>query len=193
MCHIVLDNYSKVALLNFVFNMTFIKQVFLSFDLHYKIHKMVYACCFLWIWHCKSESTAKEKYISWQDVHWLRRSIFPAKEVRINLMIIIIMIIIAFFFFFCGQSAVLRPSVHMLPGIGWCTVPHSLLVVDSSCSHNWCLFPPDETVLEDVVECLSRFFAIAEGRVLDANSLQVRSQATVSCSQPEYIGLLMSC
>ena len=23
------------------------------------------------------------------------------------------------FFFFCGQSAVLRPSVHMLPGIGW--------------------------------------------------------------------------
>ena len=24
------------------------------------------------------------------------------------------------FFFFCGQSAVLRPSVHMLPGIGWC-------------------------------------------------------------------------
>ena len=25
-----------------------------------------------------------------------------------------------FFFFFCGPSAVLRPSVHMLPGIGWC-------------------------------------------------------------------------
>ena len=25
-----------------------------------------------------------------------------------------------FFFFFCGRSAVLRPSVHMLPGIGWC-------------------------------------------------------------------------
>ena len=25
-----------------------------------------------------------------------------------------------FFFFFCGQSAVLRPSVHMLPGIWWC-------------------------------------------------------------------------
>ena len=23
-------------------------------------------------------------------------------------------------FFFCGQSAVLRPSVHMLPGTGWC-------------------------------------------------------------------------
>ena len=22
--------------------------------------------------------------------------------------------------FFCGRSAVLRPSVHMLPGIGWC-------------------------------------------------------------------------
>ena len=25
-----------------------------------------------------------------------------------------------FFFFFCGRSAMLRPSVHMLPGIGWC-------------------------------------------------------------------------
>ena len=24
-------------------------------------------------------------------------------------------------FFFCGLSAVLRPSVHMLPGIGWCS------------------------------------------------------------------------
>ena len=24
-------------------------------------------------------------------------------------------------FFFCGQSAVLRPSVHMLPGIWWCS------------------------------------------------------------------------
>ena len=25
-----------------------------------------------------------------------------------------------FFFFFCGRSAVPRPSVHMLPGTGWC-------------------------------------------------------------------------
>ena len=25
-----------------------------------------------------------------------------------------------FFFFFCSRSAVLRPSVHMLPGTGWC-------------------------------------------------------------------------
>ena len=31
-------------------------------------------------------------------------------------------------------------------------VPHSLFVVDSSCGHNWCLFPPDGTVLEDVVD-----------------------------------------
>ena len=37
------------------------------------------------------------------------------------------------------------------------------------------------------------FFAIAECRVHDANSLQVRSQATVSCSQPDSSGLLMSC
>ena len=54
------------------------------------------------------------------------------------------------------------------------------------------LFPPDGTVLEDVVDRLFRFFAIAECRV-HASSLQVRSQATVSCSQPEYSGLLMSC
>ena len=71
---------------------------------------------------------------------------------------------------------------------------HSLLVVDSSCSHNWCLlFSTDATVLEDVVDRLFLFFAIAECRVHGANSLQVCSQATVSCSQPEYSGLLMSC
>ena len=55
------------------------------------------------------------------------------------------------------------------------------------------LFPPYETVLEDVVDHLFRFFAIVECRVHDAYSLQVRSQATVSCSQLEYSGLLMSC
>ena len=40
---------------------------------------------------------------------------------------------------------------------------------------------------------LFRFFAIAECRIHDASSLQVHSQATVSCSQPEYSGLLMFC
>ena len=40
---------------------------------------------------------------------------------------------------------------------------------------------------------LFRFFAIAECRVHDASLLQVHSKATVSCSQPEYSGLLMSC
>ena len=40
---------------------------------------------------------------------------------------------------------------------------------------------------------LFRFFAVTECRVHDASSLQVCSQATVSCSQPEYSGLLMSC
>ena len=40
---------------------------------------------------------------------------------------------------------------------------------------------------------LFHFFAIAECIVHDANSLQVRSQATVSCSQPEDNSLLMSC
>ena len=102
------------------------------------------------------------------------------------------------FFFFCGRSAVLRPSVHLLPVIGWCgaglgpfltaclwlTHPAAITVVSVSA---------DETVLEDVVDSLFRFFAIAECRVHDANLLQVRSQATVSCSQPEYSGLLMSC
>ena len=55
------------------------------------------------------------------------------------------------------------------------------------------LFPPDGTVLEDEEDRLFRFFAIAECRVHDADSPQVCSQATVSCSQPEYSGLLMSC
>ena len=40
---------------------------------------------------------------------------------------------------------------------------------------------------------LFRFFVMAECRVHDANSLQVCSQATVSCSQPKYSGLLTSC
>ena len=46
-------------------------------------------------------------------------------------------------FFFCGQSAVLRPSVHVARNLvvrrRSSAIPHSLLVVDSSCSHNWCL------------------------------------------------------
>ena len=54
------------------------------------------------------------------------------------------------------------------------------------------VLPPHGTVLEDVVDHLFRFFAIAECRVHDASSLQVRSQATVSCSQSEYSGLLVS-
>ena len=51
------------------------------------------------------------------------------------------------------------------------------------------LLQPDGTVLEDVVDRLFRYFAIAECGVHGASSLQVRSQATVSCSQPEYSGL----
>ena len=37
------------------------------------------------------------------------------------------------------------------------------------------------------------FFAITECRVHDVNSLKVHLQATVSCSQHEYTGQLMSC
>ena len=55
------------------------------------------------------------------------------------------------------------------------------------------LFPPDGSVMEDVVDHLFCCFASAECRVHDANSLRVRLQATVSCSQPEYSGLFMSC
>ena len=55
------------------------------------------------------------------------------------------------------------------------------------------LSSPDGTVLEDVVDRLLCFFAVAECRVHNASSLQVRSQATVSCSQPKYSSLLMSC
>ena len=55
------------------------------------------------------------------------------------------------------------------------------------------LLPPDGTVQEDVVDRLFCFFAIAECRVHDASWLQVRLQATVSLSKPEYSGLLMPC
>ena len=48
------------------------------------------------------------------------------------------------FFFFCGRSAVLRPSVHMLPGIGWCGAglqpfPTACWWLTHPCGHNWCL------------------------------------------------------
>ena len=73
-------------------------------------------------------------------------------------------------------------------------VPHSLLVVDSSFGHKWVsLLLPEGTVLEDMADRLFRFFAVVECRVRDASSLQVCSQATVSCSQPEYSSLFMSC
>ena len=100
-------------------------------------------------------------------------------------------------FFFCGQPALLRPPVHMLPGIGWCGT--GLPPFPTAC---WWLTHPAATTGVSVSArwdspggCggLFCFFAIAECRVHDANLLQVCSQATVSCSQPEYSGLLMSC
>ena len=42
-----------------------------------------------------------------------------------------------FFFFFCGRSAVLKPSVHMLPGTGWCG--SGLLLFPTAC---WWLTHP---------------------------------------------------
>ena len=41
--------------------------------------------------------------------------------------------------------------------------------------------------------CSASFGGIAECRVHDASSFQVHSHPTVSCSQPEYSGVLMSC
>ena len=56
------------------------------------------------------------------------------------------------------------------------TVPYSLLVVDSSCGHNWCLCCRQ---MEDVVDRLFRFFAVAECRVHDAKLLQVQAGPSV--------------
>ena len=80
-----------------------------------------------------------------------------------------------------GAAQVFRRSPQLVDG--WLILRPYLLS----------LFPPDGTVLVDVVDRLFRFFAIAECRVHDASSLQVHSQATVCCSQLEYSGLLMSC
>ena len=82
----------------------------------------------------------------------------------------------------------------MLPGIGWCSEGLPLFPT----AWWWLTHPAAitgvsvfvrEKVLEDVVDRLFCFFAITH----DANSLQVRSQASVSCPQPESVGLLMSC
>ena len=69
------------------------------------------------------------------------------------------------------------------------TVPHSLLVVDSSCGHNWCL------CCRQMEQSWRMWWTVCDTSLQshDAKSLQVRSQATVSCSQPEYSGLFMSC
>ena len=81
----------------------------------------------------------------------------------------------------------------MLPGIGWCNaclppfptvcwwLTHPAAINGVSVSARW--------------DSLGGFcfFAIAECRVHDTSSLQVCLLATVSCSQPEYSGLLMSC
>ena len=105
---------------------------------------------------------------------------------------------VIFFFFFCGRSAVLRPSVHMLPGIGWCGT--GLPPFPTACW--WLTYPAAINFVSVSARWVSPggcggssvpLLAIAECRVHGANSLQVCSQATVSCLQPEYSGLLMSC
>ena len=73
-------------------------------------------------------------------------------------------------------------------------VPHSLLLVDSSCGQNWCLCCCQMGQSWRMWWAVfSLFFAIAECRVHEGSSFQVCSQVTVSCSQPENSGLVMSC
>ena len=64
----------------------------------------------------------------------------------------------------------------------WLTHPEAITGVSVAATGN-----------SPVVDCLFRFFECTECRVHDINSLQVHSQTTESCWQPEYSGLLMSC
>ena len=66
-------------------------------------------------------------------------------------------------------------------------MPHSLLVVDSSCGHKWRL------CFRQMGQSWRMWWTVCSASLHDVNSLRVRSQAKVSCSQPEYSGLLMSC
>ena len=72
-------------------------------------------------------------------------------------------------------------------------VPHSLLVVDSSCGHNWCL------CFLQMGQSWRMWWTVCSASLQwqSAESmLPIRfmcARRPVSCSQPEYSGLLMSC
>ena len=84
----------------------------------------------------------------------------------------------------------------MLPGIGWCGaglppfptacwwLTHHAAINGVSVAASW--NSPGGCCGPSVPLLCNR-------RVHDASLLQVRSQVTVSCSQPEYSGLLMPC
>ena len=74
------------------------------------------------------------------------------------------------------------------------TIAYSLLVVDSYCGHNWglCCSQMEQAWSMWWIVC-SASLQSQSAESINANSLQVCSQATVSCSQPEYSDLLMSC
>ena len=79
---------------------------------------------------------------------------------------------------FCGRSAVLRPSVHILPGIVWCGAglppfPAACWWLAHPAVIKVSLLPPDGTVLEDVVDQLFCFFAIKQQQIQQNNYSKV--------------------
>ena len=73
-------------------------------------------------------------------------------------------------------------------------IPHSLLVVDSAFSHNWCLCCHQmEQFWRMWWTVCSASLQLQSAHSPYANLFQVRSQTTVSCLQPQYCGLLMPC
>ena len=73
------------------------------------------------------------------------------------------------------------------------TIPHSLLVVDSSCGHSWCL------CFRQMGQSWRMWWTICSVSLQSQSAesmMPIRftcARRPVSCSQPEYSGLLMSC
>ena len=72
-------------------------------------------------------------------------------------------------------------------------VPHSLLVVDSSCGHNWCL------CCRQMEQSWRMWWTVCSSSLQSQSAdsmMPIRfrcDRRPASCSQPEYSGLLMSC
>ena len=100
------------------------------------------------------------------------------------------------FFFFCGWSALLRPSVHVLPGIGWCRA--CFLLFPTAC---WWLIHSVAITGVSVAATGNSLRGYGSLSVLLLCNHRVQSPwsqfasgaVTVSCTQPECSGLLTSC